>query len=47
MKKENAKKTPEKKENVKIGRRKFLKKAALAGAAGAASAMVVGNNRFI
>ncbi|KPJ78101.1 MAG: C4-dicarboxylate ABC transporter [Deltaproteobacteria bacterium SG8_13] len=37
MKKEKAKKTVDKKENVKIGRRKFLKKAAVAGAAGAAT----------
>ena len=37
MKKEKAKKTVEKPENVKIGRRKFLKKAAVAGAAGAAT----------
>ena len=37
MKKEEAKKTTEKKEDVKIGRRKFLKKAAVAGAAGAAT----------
>ena len=37
MKKEKVKKTTEKKEDVKIGRRKFLKKAAVAGAAGAAT----------
>ncbi|MEN8779811.1 MAG: TRAP transporter substrate-binding protein [Desulfobacterales bacterium] len=37
MKKEKAKKTVKKPENVKIGRRKFLKKAAVAGAAGAAT----------
>jgi TRAP-type mannitol/chloroaromatic compound transport system substrate-binding protein len=37
MKKEKAKKNTEKKEDVKIGRRKFLKKAAVAGAAGAAT----------
>ena len=37
MKKEKTKKTTEKKEDRKIGRRKFLKKAAVAGAAGAAT----------
>lgn len=37
MKKEKAKKTVTKKEDVKIGRRKFLTKAAVAGAAGAAT----------
>ena len=37
MKKEKAKKTVKKTEDVKIGRRKFLKKAAVAGAAGAAT----------
>jgi TRAP-type mannitol/chloroaromatic compound transport system substrate-binding protein len=37
MKKEKAQKNTEKKEDVKIGRRKFLKKAAVAGAAGAAT----------
>ena len=37
MKKEKAKKTTKKKEDAKIGRRKFLKKAAVAGAAGAAT----------
>ena len=35
MKKEKAKKSVKKNEDVKIGRRKFLKKAAVAGAAGA------------
>jgi len=37
MKKEKAKKTVTKKEDVKIGRRKFIKKAAVAGVAGAAT----------
>ena len=37
MKKEKAEKNTEKKEDAKIGRRKFLKKAAVAGAAGAAT----------
>ena len=37
MKKEKAKKTVKKPEDAKIGRRKFLKKAAVAGAAGAAT----------
>ncbi len=37
MKKEKVKKTVKKPEDVKIGRRKFLKKAAVAGAAGAAT----------
>jgi len=43
MKKEEAKETVTKKEDVKIGRRKFLKKAAVtAGAAGAASVATLG-----
>ena len=37
MKKQKAKKTVTKKEDVKIGRRKFIKKAAVAGVAGAAT----------